>query len=308
MQLNKTLIQYPQQQIDQYLRTLISDCEDNDWVKIVKDMEIKFPCKRWSVEECKERWNDITDQYVSKHPWTEQEEIEMLIGYRKYRNKWSSISQALNKRDNNTIKNRFYSILRKIINKIKHRDLVCNSRLELLECLYMLSLIEQCYQNPLTPSESRKKRGKNYLYSLLKFVKLEDINKYKEDLRKVEGQESSLEELWEELDKKSPSVKTKRTIPKEVPLLLSDLNTCDKSKRILPLPNIQNHPTKLTNEEKTFVFIQVFQKTIPSSAKVSHSTIFDLSLSCLRSAGRIAPRTQYEGFSEFTKLDSHVQN
>lgn len=151
----KTPVQLSDQLISQYLNTLANNQGKTSWEKIAKDITIKFTWKRWSVQDCKDRWRRTIDQSVLKHPWTEQE-LDMLIGYRKYQDKWSSILQALNKRDNNTIKNRFYSILRKIINKIKRRDLICNSKLELLECLFMIFLIEQCYENPLTPTEERE--------------------------------------------------------------------------------------------------------------------------------------------------------
>ena len=58
----------------------------------------------------------------SKEPWSDKEELLMLLSHKKYKNKWNDVAQALNGRSNNSIKNRFYSIFRKIKNKIKKSD------------------------------------------------------------------------------------------------------------------------------------------------------------------------------------------
>eukprot|EP00826_Nyctotherus_ovalis_P040110 TRINITY_DN3911_c0_g1_i13.p1 TRINITY_DN3911_c0_g1~~TRINITY_DN3911_c0_g1_i13.p1 ORF type:complete len:313 (+),score=67.49 TRINITY_DN3911_c0_g1_i13:236-1174(+) len=252
------------QQIGQYLHTLVDTHGKSNWEKVAMGMKVMFPHMRWAAEMYKEKWLEANDQSAFKHPWTEQEELDILIGYRRYQNKWSSISQALNKRDNNTIKNRFYSILRKIINKIKRNDLSCNSKLELLEALYMISLIEQCLQNPLSPAELRKKRGKNYLYSLLKLIKPEDIKKYKDDLQRLNGGNATLEKLWKEFDKEGEDTKQKAdpVISNDKLPCLNELNMCNEQKYTLPPPNRLADSEKLTSEEKAFIFFQVFQSKI----------------------------------------------
>lgn len=113
MEESKNLNNSWSKEADKYLHMLISIRGDSDWDKIAIQMKAKFPHKHWSNKCCKERWNTIVDQSLSRHPWSEREEFEMLIAYRKYQNRWSNVSQSLNGRDNNTIKNRFYSIFRK---------------------------------------------------------------------------------------------------------------------------------------------------------------------------------------------------
>lgn len=302
MEENKISTQNPNQQIDQFLHTLVDTHGKSCWEKVAREMKNTFPHMRWSAESCRQKWLEANDQSVFKHPWTEQEEIDMLIGYRRYQNKWSSISQALNKRDNNTIKNRFYSILRKVINKIKRNDLSCSSKLELLEALYMISLIEQCLQNPLSSAELRKKRGKNYLYSLLKLIKPEDIKKYKEDLQRQNGDEATLEKLWKEFDKEGESVEQRASpaISQDKFPCMDELSMCNGRKCTLPSPNRLTHSEKLTNEEKAFIFFQVFRSKIHCVPDAAQPKPFEVSFCSPLSTKDVQP-TPVACFEEFGK-------
>ena len=116
---------------DNYLRTLVSLHGTSNWDTILSNLRLAFPSLEKTAQECKQRWHDILEVSDSKEPWTEKEELEMLKAHKKYQNKWSEMAQALNGRSNNSIKNRFYSIFRKVKNKILRKDYTLDTKIEI---------------------------------------------------------------------------------------------------------------------------------------------------------------------------------
>lgn len=129
----------------------------------------------------------------------------MFIAHQKYQNRWSDVAQALGGRSNNLIKNRFYSIFRKIKNKIKRGDFTYESKLELMEVFYMINLMEKYFARPQPLKERGNKRGKDFIYSLLNGLQLEEIINYKLELLKFNIKERTLEELWSDITKSNIS-------------------------------------------------------------------------------------------------------
>lgn len=62
-------------------------------------------------KQCKERWNNHLDPNVNKGPWSSEEDLRLLELYREFGNKWSKISQSINTRTENSIKNRLKSLI-----------------------------------------------------------------------------------------------------------------------------------------------------------------------------------------------------
>jgi hypothetical protein len=108
----------------------------------------------------------------SKKLWTEEEELKMLVVHQ---NKWSSMTLELPGRSNNSIKNCLYSIFRKVKNKVVKHDVSHDSKIELLEILYMIFLMEVYFaSSPPIPKQAGK-RGKDFTFSLLKGLHPNDI-------------------------------------------------------------------------------------------------------------------------------------
>ena len=255
---------------DNYLRTIVSLHGEHNWTAIAINMNVTFPSKNRTAQECKERWYSYLDPTISKEPWTDQEELEMLIAHQKHQNKWSDVAQALKGRSNNTIKNRFYSIFRKVKNKIKRRDLAYGSKLELLEIFYMISLMEFYFTHPPVVPEQKGKRGKDFIYSLLRTIRLDDVIKYKADLQKLGNKETTFEELWLEMANQGGVTGAVKPETGEKPIdlfpVISDQASCGGINYSLPLPHAVTNPQPLTTEEKDFVQYQAFSKKEPSSA------------------------------------------
>eukprot|EP00826_Nyctotherus_ovalis_P055448 TRINITY_DN7360_c0_g2_i16.p1 TRINITY_DN7360_c0_g2~~TRINITY_DN7360_c0_g2_i16.p1 ORF type:complete len:333 (+),score=46.40 TRINITY_DN7360_c0_g2_i16:402-1400(+) len=258
---------------------------------------------------CRKRGAKGDCSKASRKPWSEQEELEMLIAHRKYQNNWSSIVQVMDGRDNNSIKNRFYSIFRKVKNKIRRMDFSYGSNVEIASALYMIQLMEHHLANPLPSSEITGKRGKDFLYSLLKGLFIEDAQKYRRELASNGNCEFTLEELWLESVNHNFSTKSSEALGKgklmnAIPFMTHPYKS-NKFCYILPLPLETANLNPLSPEEKTFIKSQVFrekeQHSIfpdsfqrPGGFAYSHSTLF--------SAG--PNTTHFEGFSEYTAVCS----
>eukprot|EP00826_Nyctotherus_ovalis_P002525 TRINITY_DN10507_c0_g1_i6.p1 TRINITY_DN10507_c0_g1~~TRINITY_DN10507_c0_g1_i6.p1 ORF type:complete len:254 (-),score=69.00 TRINITY_DN10507_c0_g1_i6:56-817(-) len=147
----------------------------------------------------------------SKDPWTELEEFKMIVAHRKYKNRWSDMTDLLKGRSNNTIKNKFYSVFRKVKSKIQKADYSYDSKLELLEIHYIISLIEYHLEHPTPFPKAKGKRGKDFIYSLIHNLTQEAVADYKEKVQRLAKDEGSIEELINELTESFKEVDGVRT-------------------------------------------------------------------------------------------------
>jgi len=170
---------------DQHLQELVFVHGQKNWEGICEHMLVQFPDFPWSSELCKERWNTTLRQISSKTAWTEAEEALLIQAHIKFQNNWSQISAALKGRSNNVAKNRFYSIFRKVKNKIKKGDMVYDTELGLLQTYYVLELIMEYIAKPLPDSELHRKRGKDFIYTLIRDINSTMVCEYRANLMRI---------------------------------------------------------------------------------------------------------------------------
>ncbi len=291
---------------DDYLKTLVSIHGTHDWEVIASNINMSITIKWRTGQECKERWTIRLDPAIAKKQWTDYEDTQLLFAHQKLQNRWADIATRLRDRNGNAVKNRFYSIFRKVKTKLLDSDFSYESKCELLKVLYVVSLMEHCFSHPQTPAEQRKNKDKNFVYSLLHDITEDAVAKFKKEFNARLKTKVRLEDLWEELVRVPEPLRHEPAEQDFRGFEESRDNKCGGDRRyVLPEPHPVGLPERLTSEEKEFIKDQAFLAKEPWSAGSCHQPIMVSPPQMTAfSAGvyqpAVGPRYKlYDGFSDF---------
>jgi len=173
-----------------------------NWKEMAEKGGKVFPSKKRTAQDYNRRWKMLTNT-DKKDPWSIKEELNLIAGHARFKNKWTNISDSLKGRSNNTIKNKFYSVFRKIKGKIQKGDYVYGSRLELLEIYYVISLIEEYLGYDKDYAKTKGRRRKDYIWSLIHSIDKELVSKYKAQLQQLAKHEGTLSSIFTQLTKEA---------------------------------------------------------------------------------------------------------
>lgn len=99
------------------IKSLVEEFGLKKWSVVSEKLAERFNIKHRSGKQCRERWHNHLDACIDKKPWT-QEEDDLIFELHKVHGKsWSRIAESIPGRTDNSVKNRFYSTLRRNLRK-----------------------------------------------------------------------------------------------------------------------------------------------------------------------------------------------
>jgi hypothetical protein len=104
----KTKIEWTEEEIKK-LSILVQKYGNSNWTNCAKYLKGKSP------KSCKDKWQQISDE--NDGTWTNLDETYLLLSVNAYGTCWSKISKLFPTHLENSVKNKFYSILKKIANE-----------------------------------------------------------------------------------------------------------------------------------------------------------------------------------------------
>lgn len=199
-------IEWTREEDEFILRSIGVSRKPYNWKLIAEKGNQVFPTKKKSAQEYNRRWQFLTSIERTKEPWSKEEELNLILAHNRYKNKWTDISTTIRGRSNNTIKNKFYSIFRRIKGKIKKNDFEYSTRLELLEIYYVIAVIEEYLECDKDSAKAKGRRGKDYIWSLIHSIDKKLVTEYKAQLQLITKHQGSLTSILSQLAKENETV------------------------------------------------------------------------------------------------------
>ncbi|CAG9312299.1 unnamed protein product [Blepharisma stoltei] len=137
---------------DNALQEIVLEIGTARWSDVSNILRDKYGFPNKSGKQCRERWNNHIDPAIKRLPWTAQEDKTLFEYQRKYGNCWTEIAKTLPGRTENSIKNRFYSAVRKGLrkyNKYRPENLRITASVKKIikEKPVVEFLIKKCFMN-----------------------------------------------------------------------------------------------------------------------------------------------------------------
>ena len=160
--------------------------------KILVEYVKNFGAKKWNQcaefiknrtgKQCREHWKNCLNPEIKKGDWGYDEDLFIMIFYQKCHGSWKEMIHLFEDRTENSIKNRFFSQLRKIAaNDLNNNSKKRSVKMDLKNLMkYLEQGIEEAKNNFLTENKMNEEEYKNYI----KKAEIKLNNKKKEKRRK----------------------------------------------------------------------------------------------------------------------------
>mmetsp|Transcript_33928 Transcript_33928/g.59138 ORF Transcript_33928/g.59138 Transcript_33928/m.59138 type:complete len:226 (+) Transcript_33928:22-699(+) len=104
---------------DSAIANLVLENGTRHWTLIAERLRKVFKIKGRTGKQCRERWHNHLDPDILKTPWGVEEEQLLFEAHQRLGNKWADISKILKGRTDNSIKNHYYSAVRREYRRLK---------------------------------------------------------------------------------------------------------------------------------------------------------------------------------------------
>ncbi|CAD8062377.1 unnamed protein product [Paramecium primaurelia] len=122
----------------------------NKWCDIAIELmkKCQTPYARQG-KQCRDRWVNKLDPNIKKDPWTKEEELMLFQEVKKKGKRWAEISLQIFqlRRTENTIKNRYYNLIKQEQNKLKLTKMSNEEKEYFVMNKIIKELQERVYQN-----------------------------------------------------------------------------------------------------------------------------------------------------------------
>jgi len=96
---------------DELLKNWIEKNGPKGWTKCAENIPGR------TGKQCREHWNNSLNSNIVKGNWSSEEDYLIMLYYKKYNGSWKKMIPIFKTRTENSIKNRFFSQLRKIASR-----------------------------------------------------------------------------------------------------------------------------------------------------------------------------------------------
>lgn len=114
---------------DELLKMLVDEHGQKSWSKISKIVNESFQNSDRTGKQCRERWHNHLDPELNKNPFDLIDEVKVFELQKELGNKWCEIAKHFDGKNDNFIKNCFYSAIRRNLRKY-NRDKIPSKQLK----------------------------------------------------------------------------------------------------------------------------------------------------------------------------------